>query len=293
MADHSSSAPEHEDQVSADRVSVSAVPDLLLDQIDALRVLRADTDAEKGRLLEQIGGKGVVEQEMVRQMSAIEPLHRPDRFEEAHRMMMRSIEILDRNGARPANVSHIGPLRPVGRWMVQLVSRWIVRSHLNRLMSHLCSLYEKREANSAWGTPEHSMLRRARLDARRVQAGMSRQTIGLPAFLVGGAFITSIASALQSLARSALDSTAGVILLAVILMIVLIALSWVALYSAGVSRRRIRLSTDQPIKALWETIGAAGRTPRDESYNFAVYAIILLVLSWIVVPLAVWLAIRA
>lgn len=290
MAEHSSSAPKPSD---ADKLSVSAVPDLLLDQIDALRVLRADTDAEKGRLLEQIGGKGVVEQEIVRQMSAIKPLHRPDRFEEAHRMMMRSIEILDRNGARPAAVSHIGPLRPIGQWMVQLVSRWIVRSHLNRLMSHVCSLYEKREANSAWGTPEHSMLRRARLDARRVQAGMSRQTIGLPAFLLGGAFITSIASAVQSVARSALDSTAGVIVMAVVLMVVLVALSWVALYSAGVSRRRIRLSTDQPIKALWETIGAAGRPPRDESYNFAVYAIILLVLSWIVVPLAVWLAIRA
>ena len=30
-----------------------------------------------------------------------------------------------------------------------------------------------------------------------------------------------------------------------------------------------------------------------ESYNFAVYAIILLVLSWIVIPLAIWLAITA
>lgn len=288
MADQS--APKASDR---DKNPVTAVPDLLLDQIDALRVLRADTDVEKGRLLEQIGGKGVVEQEIVRQMSAVRPLHHPERFEEAHRLMMRAVEILDRNGARPAAITHIGPLRPVGQWLVQLVSRWIVRSHLNRLMSNLCSLYEKREANSAWGTPEHSMLRRARLDARRVQAGMNRQTIGLPAFLVGGAFITSIASALQSAARSALDSTAGVVVLAVTLMVVLIALSWVALYSAGVSRRRIRLSTDQPIKALWETVGAAGRPPRDESYNFAVYAIILLVLSWIVVPLAVWLAIRA
>lgn len=290
MADQPNSAPKSSDR---DKTPVTAVPDLLLDQIDALRVLRAQTDTEKGRLLEQIGGKGVVEQEIVRQMSAIKPLHHPGRFEEAHRMMMRGIEVLDRNGARPAAITHIGPLRPIGQWMVQLVSRWIVRSHLNRLMSNLCSLYEKREANSAWGTEEHSMLRRARLDARRVQAGISRQTLGLPAFLLGGAFITSIASALQSLARSALDSTAGVVILAVVLMLVLIALSWVALYSAGVSRRRIRLSTDQPIKALWETMGAAGRPPRDESYNFAVYAIILLVLSWVVIPLAVWLAIRA
>jgi hypothetical protein len=268
-------------------------PELLVDQIDALRVLRADTDEEKGRLLEQIGGKGLVEQEMVSQMSAIKPLHHPDRFEEAHRMMMRGIEVLDRNGPRPATVPNVGPLRPIAQWLVQQVTRWIVKSHLNRLAARICGLYEKREANSDWGTREHAMLRRARLDARRVQANSTGNALGLPTFLLGGAALTSIASGLQSLTRSAMDSTLGVSILGFIAVFVLGALSWVALYSAGVARRRIRLSTDQPMKALWETIGAAGRPPRDESYNFAVYAIILLVLAWIVVPLAIWLAVTA
>jgi hypothetical protein len=268
-------------------------PELLVDQIDALRVLRADTDEEKGRLLEQIGGKGLVEQEMVSQMSAIKPLHHPDRFEEAHRMMMRGIEVLDRNGPRPATVPNVGPLRPIAQWLVQQVTRWIVKSHLNRLAARICGLYEKREANSDWGTREHAMLRRARLDARRVQTNSSGNALGLPTFLLGGAALTSIASGLQSLTRSAMDSTLGVSILGFIAVFVLGALSWVALYSAGVARRRIRLSTDQPMKALWETIGAAGRPPRDESYNFAVYAIILLVLAWIVVPLAIWLAVTA
>jgi hypothetical protein len=90
-----------------------------------------------------------------------------------------------------------------------------------------------------------------------------------------------------------MDSTLGISVLGFIAVFVLGALSWVALYSAGVARRRIRLSTDQPMKALWETIGAAGKPPRDESYNFAVYAIILLVLAWIVIPLAIWLALTA
>lgn len=268
-------------------------PELLVDQIDALRVLRADTDEEKGRLLEQIGGKGLVEQEMVSQMSAIKPLHHPDRFEEAHRIMMRGIEVLDRNGPRPSTVPNVGPLRPIAQWLVQQVTRWIVKSHLNRLTTRICGLYEKREANSDWGTREHAMLRRARLDARRVQANSSGNALGLPTFLLGGAALTSIASGLQSLTRSAMDSTMGVSILGFIAVFVLGALSWVALYSAGVARRRIRLSTDQPMKALWETIGAAGRPPRDESYNFAVYAIILLVLAWIVVPLAIWLAVTA
>jgi len=268
-------------------------PDLLIDQIDSLRVLRADSDEEKGRLLEQIGGKGLVEQEMVAQMSAVKPLHHPDRFEEAHQIMMRGIEVLDRNGPRPAKVPNVGPLRPVAQWLVQQVSRWIIKSHLNRLTGRICGLYEKREANSDWGTREHAMLRRARLDARRVQASASGSALGLPTFLLGGAALTSVASGLQSLARTAMDSTLGVSILGFITVFVLGALSWVALYSAGVARRRIRLSTDQPMKALWETIGAAGKPPRDESYNFAAYAIILLVLAWIVVPLAIWLAVTA
>jgi hypothetical protein len=137
------------------------------------------------------------------------------------------------------------------------------------------------------------MLRRARLDMRRMQSGMTGKALGLPTFLLGGAVLGSIASGLQSLARAALDSTIGVIALGAVLTVVLAALSWVAIYSAGVARRRIRISTDQPVRALWETIGAAGKPPRDESYNFAVYAIVLLVLSWIVIPLVVWLAITA
>ena len=137
------------------------------------------------------------------------------------------------------------------------------------------------------------MLRRARLDARRVQAGLGGKALGLPTFLLGGAFLSAISSGLRSVVDSALNHTWGVITLAVVLTLVFGGLSWAALYSAAVARRRIRLSTDQPVRALWETLGAAGRPPRDDSYNFAVYAIVLLVLSWIVVPLGVWLAIRA
>lgn len=273
--------------------STSLVPDLLLDQLDALKVLRASSDEEKDRLLVQIGGSGHVEQEMVAELSAVRPLRFPDRFEEAHRMVVRSLEVLDRNGPRATRVHNLGPLRPIAEWLIQQVTRWIVRSHQSRLLNAVAGLYERREANSAWGTPEHSMLRRARIDLRRVQTGMTGKALGLPTFLLGGAVLGSLASGLQSLARAALDSTAGVIALGAALTVILAALSWVAIYSAGVARRRIRTSTDQPVRALWETIGAAGKPPRDESYNFAVYAIILLVLSWIVIPLVVWLAITA
>jgi hypothetical protein len=93
---------------------------------------------------------------------------------------------------------------------------------------------------------------------------------------------------LQGFARSAVSTPLGVVLTGLFIVLVLVALAWVALFSAGVARRRIRLSTDQPMRALWDTIGAAGRPPKDESDNFAAYAIVLIVLAWIVIPLVAW-----
>ncbi len=264
----------------------------LLDRIDALRVLRADSPEEKGRLLEEIGGSGRVEQDIVSELSKIRPLWRPDRFDEAHRMAMRSLEVLDRNGARQARLPRLGPLQPVTSYLVQFVTRWIVKGHQNRLISNIRKLYERREANSVWGSPEHVSLRRARIEATRVEVGLRGNPIGLPAFLLTGAFLSGLASGLQGFARSAVSTPAGVVLTGLAIVLVLVALAWIALFAAGVARRRIRLSTDQPMRALWDTIGAAGNPPKDESYNFAAYAIALSVLAWIVIPLVVWLLFR-
>lgn len=278
--------------VTVGETSVRAIDDLLLDRIDALRVLRATTPEEKGVLLEQIGGPGRAEQDIVSELSKVRPLWRPDRFEEAHRMAMRSIEVLDRNGARSSQMPRIGPLKPIAQWLVQLITQWIVRSHQNTIITRIRKLYERREANCVWGSDEHHMLRRARINAVQVEKGFKAESLGLPTFLLGGAFITTIASGFQSLVRSALHSGVGTIVFGVILALVLASVAWAALYGAGVARRRIRLSTDQPLKALWETVGAAGRPPRDASFDFALYAIVLTVVAWIVIPLTVWLVFR-
>lgn len=265
--------------------------ELLLDRIDALRVLRADSVEEKGLLLEEIGGSGKPEQDIVNELSKVKPLWRADRFEEAHRLAMRSLEVLDRNGARPAKMPSIGPLAPVAQWAVQQVNRWIVKSHQNTLIDRIRKLYERREANTVWGSPEHRMLRRARLDTTRIQQGLTSKPLGLPTFLVGGAALSGITSGLSNIASSALQSLLGKIVFGVIVTLLLLASAWVVLYAAAVSRRRIRTSTDQSIKALYETIGACGDPPRDQSYNFAIYAIVLLTLAWIVVPVVIWLVI--
>ena len=264
---------------------------LLLDRIDALRVLRADSPEQQGAILEQIAGKGRAEQDIVRELSRIRPLWRPDRFEEAHRMAMRSLEVLDRNGARPPKMPRLGVLTPIAGYVVQQMTRWIVKGYQNRLVTRLRKLYERREANSEWGSSEHVMLRRARINAVLVEQGYKGNQLGLPTFLVGGAILSTVVSGLRAFFQWAISGIVGVIVFTLVLAVIFAGLAWAALYAAGVARRRIRLSTDQPIKALFETIGACGNPPKDDSYTFAVYAIVLLVLAWILIPAALWLLI--
>jgi hypothetical protein len=130
-------------------------------------VLRADSPEEKGRLLEELGGSGKVEQDIVSELAKVKPLWRPDQFDAAHRMAMRSLEVLDRNGARQARLPPLGPLKPVVSYLVQFVTRWIVKGHQNRLISNIRKLYERREANTVWGSRERVSLRRARIEATR------------------------------------------------------------------------------------------------------------------------------
>jgi hypothetical protein len=265
----------------------------LLDRIDALRVLRAGSRDEKGRLLEEIGGSSKVDQDIVSELSKVRPIWQPHVFDQAHRMAMRSLEVLDRNGARPAKMPRqAGPLRPLASFLVQQVTRWIVKGHQNTLVTNIRKLYERREANAVWGSDEHHQLRRARIDAARVEAGLKANPLGLPTFLLGGAFLSGIFSGLLNVIRTALENRVLVVVVATVMVLLLGSLAWVALYSAGVARRRIRLSTDQPMNALYESLGAAGDPPRDESYNFAVYAIVLLLVAAVVVPLAIWFAVR-
>ncbi len=264
------------------------VDDLVLDRIDALNVLRADTPEEKGALLEKIAGSGKVEQDIVSELSKVRPLWRPDRFEEAHRLAMRSLEVLDRNGARSPQLPRLGPLKPVAGYVVEQMTRWIVKEHQNTLITRVRKLYERREANSQWSTPEHEMLRKARIDAARVEAGYKGNPLGIPTFLLGGAILSSIFSAITAFMRWAFNDKAGLVVLFVAVGSVFFGLAWAALYSAGVARRRIRLCTDQPMLALWETIGAAGNPPKDSSYDFPVFAIVLLTLSWVLIPIVIW-----
>lgn len=283
---------------TAERTDLAAPPggdrNLVLDELgerlERFRIFRKTDSAEADKVLEEIGAHSQVDRDIVLELSSTRPLGHPDRFAEAHALAMRSLEVLDRNGGRTVNVKRLGPLAPVAAVFVQLVARFIVRSYQSSVIDSVRLLYARREASCLPGDPERVMLARARLHAERVAQGYKRNPVGLPsiAVVVGGA-------AVSSLGRFALDAvspTRSFAITATVVAFVVFALaSWIILQGAAVARRRIRLTVERPLAALWETIGRCGRPPRDQARQFALYAIVLTAVGWIVVPIGVAAAI--
>ncbi len=110
---------------------------------------------------------------------------------------------------------------------------------------------------------------------------------GLPRSLLGGAVVSGLVSAGSQL--GVLSSGGGPVWIALGLAAALIfaAIAWVILQGAAVAHRRSRLMIHEPLDALWETIGACGNPPRDDSLTFATVGIVLTAVAWIVTPVAV------
>ncbi len=269
----------------------NALVDELHDRLFALRAL-AHTSDEEGTdaILQEFGAKGKVEQDIIKELAAIKPLWMPHRFEEAHYLVMRSLEVLDRNGARPAKLPKLGFLQPIASWLVQLVARFIVRNHQAEVITAIKNLYIRREANSPKNSPERFMLRRARIDAERIMPTLKKNPLGVPTFLLGGAVVSWVSNALGSAVEKA-KSKAGFSIALGVLFIIFVAASWAILRGAAVARHRIRLSLDKPLHALWETVGAAGNPPKDSASAFALIAIIVSGLGFLLTLIGVVVAI--
>jgi hypothetical protein len=267
--------------------------DELSDRLDTLKLIRTDDEQRADAILEQFGAKGKVESEMLDQLSARAPLAHPDRFEEAHRTAMRALEVFDRNSARAPSNLRAGPLEPVAGYVVQLLIRLIVRDYQKAVVDQIRQLYARRWANSPKGSPEFGMLRLARLEVERLAPDFKRSSLGVPTFLLGGAALSGVASLFQELLVLAVHNAVLLLIVAGVFAALALGGFWCILKAAAIARRRTRIALDQPLRALWETIGAAGHPPKDQSRQFATYAVILLVLGWIVVPVAVTYAVRA
>lgn len=265
------------------------VLDELSKQLEQFRILRtgADTGATE-KLLDQLGARDPVEEQIVLELSAQRPLAHPERFTEAHVLAMRALEVLDRNGARVPRVPNLGPLKPVAEFGVQFVTRFLVRNYESDLSDAIRNLYTRRLAWAAPDDPSRLPLVRARLDAEKVAKTYQGNPIGVPTFVLGGAVISGLASGLRYVADAALGSRLAAGLAVATAFLVLAMLSWMILRGAAVAHHRIRTTTEAPVRALWETIGRCGTPPEDDAQTFAVYAVILTVLGWLLIPAGVF-----
>ena len=263
--------------------------DLVLDELDeklaAFNAFRKSDGAAADAILGELGASDGVDRDIILQLAGKRPLGHPEKFMAAHTGAVRSLEVLDRNGARGVKIRILGPLNPVAGFLVQLVTRFIVSNHQKSLVTNMQKLYARREANCMPGDPGRSMLNRARRDADLVAEGFKKNPIGVPSVLLGGAVFSAAISTVMNTIVAGVGNRWTRIVLALALFALLGAVSWIILRGSAVARRRILLTTDKPFTALYETIGRCGNPPTDQSKLFALIAMIILAASWIFIPL--------
>jgi hypothetical protein len=259
--------------------------DDLAEQLDRFRLLPGGSEADAERVLAGLTPASPREREATKELADRSILAHPDRFEDAHHLLVKALEVFDRHGWRAPRVPRwLGPLRSLGQVGVEQVTHVIVRSYQRKVVNQLRRLYERREAQCKYDQPERRVLARARIAMYRISPDFAGGGGGLPRFLVGGAVISGLASVGRQ--ASGLSEGGALVWTAVGIAAVLIfaAVAWMILQGAAVAHRRSRLILREPLAALWETIGACGDPPRDESMTFATLGILLTAVAWFVTP---------
>ena len=264
---------------------------LLVDELTAQlertrRLLRGETEEAAEAALARFSGQAEVEARIAAELAAIAPLAQPDRFGEAHRLTMRALEVLDREGYRNPPVPRLGPLRPVVAAGAEFIAEYIVKSYAENVVISLKKLYARREAQCEPLAPERRLIAHARVEMDRVAPTYSGGGRGAPVLLLGGLLVPLLASVTQYV--GAIDFANRWVLFGGLglLFVLFFLLSGMLLAGASVARRRCRLIMHQPLAALWETAGHAGRPPEDDATLFALAAIVLTAMLWFVLPAA-------
>jgi len=262
------------------------IVDELGNRLEQFRLLYDDDDASD-QILTELGGQGKVEREMVRDLAAPRTLARPDRFFDAHAVAMHALEVLARHGSRAPSQLQAGPLTGAARFCAQRVVQIIVRGHQAHVIDSIRDLYARRLAWMPADDPSRITMVRARLDVERSTPAYKKKAGSFPTFLAGGAAVSSLTTVFRGAAGNVFGSRGAFIVAGAVTFLLLAAVSWVVLHGAAIARRRIRLSLDRPLAALWETVGWCGRPPRDNARAFGAIAIVVTVLGWLLIPIAI------
>lgn len=272
----------------ADR-TVESLEEAYDSPLERLQLLGGDDEAIAA-FLDEIDVRGPRDREMLRELARTAPLARPERFESDHRRVLVALESVRRHGHHGAYVDEdLGLFRTPVRYLVELVARYVVVSHLKNVALHLRNLYWMREMQSEGGSTELELLRPARFDAQALVEITKGREIGVPTFVIGGLLIPAGLSVWR-LASGTVREWWIALLVGAIGIAIGFLISWFVLRGAALASRRIRLSVAKPLDELWRSIGNCGRPPKDQSRRFAIVAITLTLGVWIVLPLLVTLS---
>jgi len=167
---------------------------LILDEVTqqlatTFQLLSGDPDEAAERALAEIGVDTRTEAALLAEIAAAGPLAYPDRFEQGHRLVMRALEVLDRDGWKHPVLRRLGPFSGAASGAVQFVARTIVRGHVSNVVHALSRLYARRESQSQTASAERRMLARARIQTDRLALGYKGGSLPLPTVLIGGAAV--------------------------------------------------------------------------------------------------------
>jgi hypothetical protein len=257
--------------------------------LERLQLLGGD-DAAIAAFLDEIDVRSARDREMLRELARSSSLARPDRFESDHRRVLVGLESLRRHGHHGASAGAQLPLlRMPVRFLVELVARYVVVTHVKNVAVNLRNLYWLREMQTDDESPEVELLRKARLDAQALVEITKSREIGVPTFVIGAVLIP-IGLSVWRLASGTIREWWVALLAGAAGVAIGFLISWFVLRGAALASRRIRLSVAQPLAELWQTVGHCGSPPKDQSRRFAVVAITLTLGVWIVLPLLVTLS---
>lgn len=264
--------------------------DAIDNPIERLELLAGDDEAV-GRYLDELEITSPREREMLHELARTGPLADPDAFLPAHRRVVTALESLGRHGYHGSRAAaRLGPLRAVVRYLVQLVARFVVVSHLRQVSKELRDLYWLREMEAADGSEDMKRLRMARLDADGLLVVFTRRQVGLPSFVLGGALVSVLATAGRAAQGVAFGTWWAAAIAGVLGALIGLGGSWVIVRGAAMASRRSRRSVRPALDVLWAAIGNCGTPPRDQSRKFALLGITLTVGAWLIVPAVVAIA---
>ena len=151
--------------------------------LERLQLLGED-DAAIAAFLDEIDVRGPRDREMLRELARTSALARPEQFEDDHRRVLVGLESLRRHGYHGSTAGSGVPVlgTPI-RFLVELVARYVVVSHVKNIAMNLRNLYWLREMQSQPRSRELASLFKARTDAQALVDITKSREIGVPAFV--------------------------------------------------------------------------------------------------------------